>query len=516
MLTARHNIDKTELIVVIFILLVFLPLFIFLLQMHSFLLVFLVLCILIPASFLLSRPHISLILLAISTPITQEWPIPFLQGFIPSHLTVSGFVFTVDDIIIFSSLFILFMAAIFKRVNFSAIPFRRKIYFLLIVYAIATIQGVFFVDSVKSMAVMLLYWLKWMEYIAIVFLVVHFLKIDKIRKLQRIVGLAILALLVSSSFGIVQFFIALRNKTWTAVGRVPRVDGFFASSLNPKFYGWSIDANNFGVYLVLVISICLGLLLYSRLDKKYKWFLITSSIIGGVCLVFTFSRSAAFTGIASLFVLSKWKPRKVFLTICIFLIIISAVYFPFIQSTLSIQESWFTKFAVLLPSIQGGQDLPETGAVYRWKILSNVPMLLFSKHLLLGHGYSAFRFYNQEYFSIIGMQGYNTSSLYNFFVTVLYDAGLPGIISWCLVLYSIYSFLSKAANKLKNSFLRGFSRGLYAGFIGIFTSSLFMATFHTWRVMGVFWFLLGLLILGVNLDSQLRQNVRNANPRQRL
>ena len=443
------------------------------------------------AIFVLYKPSVALLFLAFSTVITPEISIPSLVGIIPQKFTASGVTLSIDDFIIFPALLAMAIIVSVKQKHpWTIIPFRKPLLWIIIVTIAAFISGSLSLDS-KAKLSLLLYTAKWIEYISIVLLVVFFIKIDHLKKFQRITSCLLLALLIASVFGIVEFFVSLATGSYRGWYYFPRVSSFWGHPLVPKLYGSSYDATDFGVYLMLMTSLSMGLLLYSKVKGMYKYFLIGCTISGLLCLIFTSSR----TGIVSIVLPLMFliRVRKIPLVLVVVLIL-TAIYLIFIQPKVPASLAFVDRY---MPIYYAFTDSPYRGIDYsptmRLYSMIHSPAYQISVYSILGHGYNSFRYIAESFAE--HSPNTTTQSLYNFASAILYDTGIVGLITWTILLASIYKFLTKSIAQSQNSFMLGYTKGLRAGFIGLLFSSIFMETFYVWRIMGPFWFALGLLMV---------------------
>lgn len=454
--------------------------------------------------FVLYKPSVALLFLALSTVMTPEISIPSLVGIIPQKFTAAGVTLSIDDFIILPALLAMaIIVSVNKKHLWTTIPFGKQLLWIIIVTIAAFISGSLRLDSKEKLS-LLLYTVKWIEYISIVLLVVFFIKIDHLKKFQRITSCLLIAFLIASVFGIVEFFVSLATGSYIGWYYFPRASSFWGHPLVPELYGNSFDATDFGVYLMLMISLSIGLLLYSKAKGMYKYFLIGCTISGLLCLIFTSSRTGMISMVFALMFLIH--PRKI-PQILVFVLILTAIHLIFIQpkvpASLAFVDRFMPIYYAFTDSPNRGIDASPTARLYS---MTHSPAYQISVYSILGHGYNSFRYIAESF----AKQSQNyTHSLYNFASAILYDTGIVGLITWTVLLVSIYKFLTKSIAQSRNPFMLGYTKGLRAGFMGLLFSSIFMETFYVWRIMGPFWFLLGLLIVA---NKQQKSEVPVASP----
>jgi len=262
--------------------------------------------------------------------------------------------------------------------------------------------------------------------------------------------------------------------------------------VSTPFEGEVGEPNTMGGYLVLMISLVLGLML-SNDRPKSKPFLLTLLMVSVVTLALTLSRSSWLAAVPMLATLTYLTKKKFFIIIpLIFIIAVAPIILP-----QSVKDRFFYTF--LQPHDRGDVEIGSfkldsstSARVQSWK---QVLTKDFVKHPILGHGVTGYGFMDAQY------------------PRVLAETGLLGFVFFFLLLLSILRISLKVFKGTKDPFFRGLTIGYIAGFIGLLTHAVGANTFIIVRIMEPFWFLTAMVVMIPDIERGMAVK-RNAQPQQ--
>jgi O-antigen ligase len=143
----------------------------------------------------------------------------------------------------------------------------------------------------------------------------------------------------------------------------------------------------------------------------------------------------------------------------------------------------------------------ESSAESRWTIALNAPVFTIDSYWLAGHGYSSYRFVAEEH--LAGITRGVSRSLYNFLITVWYDAGLAGTVLWILVFVQLFRRFRTIREKARHSEIQALAHGLTGAAAGILVAAMFGETPYNWRVMGFFYASAGVCLAAYRWERRL-------------
>jgi O-Antigen Polymerase. len=98
-------------------------------------------------------------------------------------------------------------------------------------------------------------------------------------------------------------------------------------------------------------------------------------------------------------------------------------------------------------------------------------------HPIFGYGITGYWFIDAQYFR------------------TLIELGILGFSIYMYLMYSIFRFILEIHRISNDSFVKGLSMGVLAGFVSLLLHSVGSNTFIIVRIMEPFWFLMGLLVV---------------------
>lgn len=363
-----------------------------------------------------------------------------------------GITLRVDDFLLLIIGFSWFLkTAIRKELGlFLKTPLNRPIAYYFVVCLISTLFG-YMMGRVKG-AAGFFFVLKYFEYFIVYFMAVNHLKEKK--QIERFLFTMLAVCFVVCLIAIYQI---------PAGGRV-----------SAPFEGDHGEPNTLGGYLVLMLSITVGLILHygTNKEKLMMAFLILLIVIS---LAATHSRSSWLAlGPMALTLIYFYEKKLTLITVLLAVVLMS----PFILPSGVKERALYT----FTQPKEAGQitvgnvriDTSTSARIESWK---NVLGRDFINHPILGYGITGYYFVDAQY------------------ARVLAETGIMGIVTFFILLYSIYMNALETYRKTSDFFFRGLSLGYLAGFIAMLTHCIGANTFIIVRIMEPFWFLTAMVIM---------------------
>lgn len=373
-----------------------------------------------------------------------------------------GVTLRLDDIllVIIGFSWYLSTAVVKERGLFLKTPLNRHIAFYFIACLLATLFG-YMMGRVRGTAGFF-FVLKYFEYYIVYFMAVNYLKEKK--QMERLVWAMLVVCFIVCVISIYQIPSGVR--------------------VSAPFEGETGEPNTLGGYLVLILSIVLGLLFSNYGTNKQKYFFGVLVFFILITLAATQSRSSWVALGPMLLALIWFSKRKIIIIIpIIFLILLSAFLIP---STVK-ERALFT---FTQPKEQGqiqiGGIRIDTSTSARLESWKNVLTRDFIKHPVLGYGVTGYYFLDAQY------------------PRVLAESGAIGLFCFTALLYAIYRNARDVRLKYENDpFYLGVSTGFLAGFFGMLAHAIGSNTFIIVRIMEPFWFLTAIVIMIPQIESSL-------------
>lgn len=393
----------------------------------------------------LIKTDIALIILIFSMLLSPELQIGGIRG-----RTV---VLRVDDILLLTVFFgWLAKMAIDKELGlFKSTALNRPIIGYVFICLIATALGV--LQGLSNPKESVFYLLKYFEYFLLFFMVVN-----NIKSMKQI------KLFVFCMF--LTCFLVSANACWFSFSTGQRASAPFEGPFGA--------ANTFAGYLLLMIALIIGLLLYS--SQKQRLLLLGLLAVVLWSFLRTMSRGAwfgLFPVIMTLIVLTR-KRKVILLATVVILAVLSPILLPS-----AVQERARSTFMPGRHYTMLGKRMAfaESGAIRieAWKR----SIKKWYKRPLLGYGVPGF--------GVVGDSQY---------VRVLREVGIIGfvIFTWLMVMiFRVGIDTFKACSG--DNFAQGLSLGFIAGLTGLLTQALTAETFIIVRIMEPFWFLAAIVVM---------------------
>lgn len=357
-----------------------------------------------------------------------------------------------------------------ERGLFLKTPLNRYIAYYFLACLVATLIG-YMMGRVKGTAGFF-FVLKYFEYYIVYFMAVNYLKEKK--QMERLVWTMLIVCMVVCAISIYQIPSGVR--------------------VSAPFEGEVGEPNTLGGYLVLILSLVLGLLFNNYGTKSQKFFFGGLVFFILITLAATLSRSSWLAVGPMLLALIYFSKRKLFVIIpLIFLVILIAFLLPS-----GVKERALFTFAQ--PKEQGQLavggvrvDTSTSARLIAWK---NVLTRDFIDQPILGYGVTGYSFLDAQY------------------PRVLAETGLLGLFFFIALLVAIYRNALKAWRRYADDpFYLGVSTGFLAGFFAMLTHAIGANTFIIVRIMEPFWFLTAIVIMIPHIESSLRPDASETDQR---
>jgi len=339
---------------------------------------------------------------------------------------------------------------------FLRTPLNKPIAYYLLICLISTLLGALFLKV--DLKTGFFFVLKYFEYTLVYFMVVNHLKTKG--QARTYLWALLITCAIVSVLGILQ---------------VPE-----GGRVSAPFEGEVGEPNTFGGYLVFMISITAGLLLTTtsfRLRMIYGS--LTTLFI--IPLFLTGSRSS-YLGIIFVALVFLWLSEK--RRVVLIGLVILGLSLPFVAPKTLTQRASFTfQQREQRGQIKIGGARIDTSTAARLQSWANVSRD-FVKHPVLGFGVTGYGFVDAQYFR------------------VLIETGLIGLFIFLILLSSIFRLTRRIIKEVDEPFDKGLSMGFLAGFIGLLVHAVGSNTFIIVRIMEPFWFVLAMVVMLPNLESE--------------
>ena len=397
-------------------------------------------------------PPIALYLFVFSMLLSPEFGARETQG--------SGFTIRIDDLLLAILSFSWFARSAIKKEFgiFPKTPLNTAITAYILLCLFSTIMGGIYG---KINVVGLFFVLKYFEYFIVFFMVVNFVNTKE--QVKTFVILLLITCAITSFIGICQI---------PAGGRV-----------TAPFEGQAGEPGTFGGYLIMMMSVSIGLFLTS--ESKRAKILLAVLIATNIIVIMATESRASWMGLPFMYLAFIVLSKKKLLLIGIMVVLLAAS--PFI-----LPKNVTDRFSGTFKTEKGYQakvggkalalDSSATLRVQSWQgILKDIKF-----HPILGYGITGYWFIDAQYFR------------------TLIELGILGLGVYLYLMYQIFRFLLQTYHMSGDNYVKGLIMGVLAGFISLLIHSIGSNTFIIVRIMEPFWFLMGLVVVlyNIELDEQ--------------
>jgi O-antigen ligase len=365
-----------------------------------------------------------------------------------------GITLRLDDFLLLIIGFSWFLStAIHKEKGlFLKTPINRYIGYYFLACLVSTLIG-YMMGRVKGLAG-IFFVLKYFEYYIVYFMAVNYLK-EK-RQMERLVWTMLIVCLIVCLIAMYQIPSGIR--------------------VSAPFEGKEGEPNTLGGYLVLILSIVLGLLFSNYGTKKQKIFFGVLIFFILITLGATLSRSSWVALGPMLLALICFSKRKLVVIMpLIFLVIVTAFLLP---STVKERALFTVSQKAEEGQLKVGGVRIDTSTSARLSSWKNVLTRDFIEQPLIGYGITGYYFVDAQY------------------PRVLAETGLLGLFFFIALLVAIYRNARQTWRRYADDpFYLGISTGFLAGFFAMVTHAIGANTFIIVRIMEPFWFLTAIVIM---------------------
>ena len=376
----------------------------------------------------------------------------------------SGVTLRVDDFLLLVIGFSWFLkTALQKELGlFLRTSLNKPIAYYFIVCLISTLFG-YMMGRVKGTAGFF-FVLKYFEFFIVYFMAVNHLKEKK--QIERFLFAMLAVCAIVCLIAIYQI---------PAGGRV-----------SAPFEGPEGEPNTLGGYLVLMLSIVSGVLLTYGSNKQ-KAFLAFLSFFILISLAATLSRSSWLALLPMVLTLLYFSNKKIPIIIVMLIVFLIS---PFLLPKSLTDRVLFT---FTQPKETGqvmlGNVRIDTSTSARFTSWKNVLEKDFINQPILGYGVTGYRFVDAQY------------------ARVLAETGLVGMITFFILIYSVYINALHVYRTTIDPLFKGLSLGYLAGFIAMLIHAIGTNTFIIVRIMEPFWFLTAMVIMIPEIESKLLKSI---------
>lgn len=333
---------------------------------------------------------------------------------------------------------------------FLRTPLNRPIAYYIIICLVSTLIGAIF--GRLQLKTGFFYLLKYFEYMIVYFMVVN--HIENKKQVRNYMWALLITCMIVSVIGITQI---------PGGGRV-----------TAPFEGAQGEPNTFGGYLILMISVVIGLFLTTpsfRNQLLYFFFILLFTIP----MFYTQSRSSYLAIVPALLTFIFLSEKRVWVIVVLLLI---GTSLPFTAPKPAKERIvyTFTQGRDRMDVFEFGGiklDTSLSARVKSWEWASKD----WIKHPFVGFGVTGYRFVDAQY------------------VRVITETGFLGLILFLILIYAIFRQTYTVFKKTTESFDRGLSMGFLAGFIGLLFHAIGANTFIIVRIMEPFWFMAALVLM---------------------
>lgn len=299
--------------------------------------------------------------------------------------------------------------------------------------------------------------LKYVEYFIVFFMIAN--HVESENQVKRFLIVLFFTCFVTCIIGIIQI---------PAGGRV-----------SAPFEGEGGEPNTFGGYLVLTLSIAVGLIAYTD-SKNLRNVLILLVVFIFPPLMYTQSRSSYLALIFAALTLAFFSKRRLlYVTGMILFFVLS----PFLLPSAVKDRVLFTvaqRYHAEQIELGGVRiDTSTSARLVSWREAFRD----WTKRPILGYGVTGYHFLDAQ------------------LPRVLAETGAVGMFAFLYLMFSILRMSFINFQNAQDPMLKGISYGFMAGFIGMLFHSLGSNTFIIVRIMEPFWFYAGIVAMVPELDQ---------------
>jgi O-antigen ligase len=276
--------------------------------------------------------------------------------------------------------------------------------------------------------------------------------------------------------------------------------GFAFDSVNSVVQPFFRNHVNYGAFLVCLLPLAVA---GYMLSQKFRWFfaLITLAFLGA--LFFSYSRGAwmaLFVGLLTVLAIRKsilqWLAAGSILLFAAAILYLSSGnrylnYRPDFERTIYHQQ-----FRDHLRATYRLTDLSTAERFHRW--IGGIRMM--EGHLLHGYGPNGF-YYAYKPYTVTAFQTYvsvneERSTVHNYFLLLLIEQGIPGLVIFCLLLGLLFYYTHRWYHNVSDKRERIYAAAVAAMLGMIVSLNLLSDLVETDKIGGLFFLCVGILLTG--------------------
>lgn len=343
---------------------------------------------------------------------------------------------------------------------------NRPIFYYILVCFISTAFGV--LAGRISMLTGFFFVVKYIEYFVIYFMVTHYIS-DRKQIRNFVITLFITCAIVSV----------------IAIIQIPS-----GERITAPFEGKSGEPNTFGGYLILMLAIVMGLLLYIKETKRRVLLAVLGTLIF-IPFVFTLSRSS-WIAFFPMYVALIFTTQQRWKLLGILIVVLALAPFLLPESARKRINYTFQSEKVVKWQQQIGDvtlDTSTSARIHDWKLA----LAAFLKKPILGYGITGWKFVDSQY------------------IRTLVELGILGVVTFIGLIYALLKEIWRIYRIMDTSFAKGLTLGLFVGTIALITHSIGANTFIIVRIMEPFWFITGLVMILPFVEEKNNKSETNQN-----
>lgn len=371
-------------------------------------------------------------------------------------------------LVIISMMSLLLMASITPDFKFKHYKINTWIFAFAIVISISALISISMAESIKIAMLMI-------AFVMFYFVIINVITTKK--QLKKILYVLTVIAVLTAVYGIYQYIFGdVYAQAW--------LDDEMFEDIKMRVYSTLENPNVYGEYLILIIPIITALFCTEK-GWKRKLFLFACLGITGLALILTFSRGCWLGIIFAIAVLALIIDKRF-----IFLGIVLLLLAPFL-----LPDTIMNRFM----SIGNMEDSSTSYRVYIW--MGTLAMLKDYWISGVGMGITSFN-------TIYPLYSYNNivaPHSHNLYLQVIVEYGIVGFITMVGVMYNYFKELI-ISMKIKKNLIVG---GLMSGMLGFLLQSMTDHTWYNYRVVLMFWMIIGLSIVASKINIGEKDNDKN-------
>ncbi|HCC07711.1 MAG TPA: hypothetical protein DEP72_06100 [Clostridiales bacterium] len=288
--------------------------------------------------------------------------------------------------------------------------------------------------------------------------------LEKKQDYINIITSIIVSNVIISAYGLYQFFIEKPIKTeW--------VDPTINPDLQVRAYSVLGNPNILSQYLLLVLPIGIMLMLYKK-KLLHKSILAVCNVVILVCLLLTFSRASLLGLIVSFLTIGILNYTQALILMIPLAIVALIIFAP------RVLERLLTSFNT--------NDTSISSRVTLWQDV----MQIIKDYWMTGVGFGVTAFsgmyllYKHQYLTAL--------HAHNLYLEILAETGIVGFLVFAFFVFSVITNLMKNYISTKDRFNKYIMLGILAAFLGILVNGFAEYTWSDFRVVAMFWIVIGI------------------------